>query len=87
MLTKPPLSFPGTPTDNACIESFNGSIRDECLNVHWFPVLTDAQEKLQAWQDDYNESRPHRALKNLAPKEFVGLWQNEGQQFSPQVAK
>ena len=41
-------SRPGKPTDNAIIESFNGTLRDECLNVHWFDDLTDAQRKLQA---------------------------------------
>ena len=46
------FSRPGKPTDNAFIESFNGSLRDECLNVHWFDDLTDAKEKLQAWRRD-----------------------------------
>jgi putative transposase len=68
------FSRPGKPTDNAFIESFNGSLRDECLNVHWFEDLNDAKEKLQAWQVEYNESRPHRALKNLSPREFVDQW-------------
>jgi putative transposase len=58
------FSRPGTPTDNVYIESFNGSLRDECLNIHWFADLTDANEKLKAWQYEYNESRPHRALNN-----------------------
>ncbi len=40
---------PGKPTDNAWIESFNGTLRDECLNVHWFDDLMDARRKLQAW--------------------------------------
>ncbi len=40
---------PGKPTDNALVESFNGSLRDECLNVHWFPSLEDAQEKIECW--------------------------------------
>ena len=65
------FSRPGTPTDNAYIESFNGSLRDECLNVHWFADLTDAKEKLQAWQHEYNESRPHRSLNNLSPFDFA----------------
>jgi putative transposase len=49
------FSRPGKPTDNAFIESFNGSLRDECLNAHWFADLTDAKQKLQAWQREYNE--------------------------------
>ena len=44
------FSRPGKPTDNVLIESFNGSLRDECLNVHWFNDLTDARQKLQAWK-------------------------------------
>ena len=60
-------SRPGKPTDNAWIESFNGTLRDECLNVHWFDDLTDARRKLQAWQREYNENRPHRFLNELSP--------------------
>lgn len=43
------FSRPGKPTDNALIESFNGSFRDECLNVHWFLSLEDVQEKIEFW--------------------------------------
>ena len=66
------FSRPGTPTDNAYIESFNGSLRDECFNVHWFADLTDAKEKLQAWQNEYNESRPHMLIA-LSPKSKVSM--------------
>ena len=52
------FSRPGQPTDNAYIESFNGSLREECLNVHWFEDLTDARAKLQVWKQEYNEDRP-----------------------------
>ncbi len=68
------FSRPGKPTDNAFIESFNGSFREECLNTHWFTDLTDAAEKSEAWRTEYNESRPHRALKNLSPLEFAAQW-------------
>lgn len=68
------FSRPGRPTDNALIESFNGSLRDECLNMHWFRDLTDAKDKLQAWQREYNESRPHRSLNNLSPLEYKATW-------------
>ncbi len=64
-------SRPGTPTDNAHIESFNGSFRDECLNTNWFMSLADAQEKIERWRNDYNEFRPHSALTYLAPAEFA----------------
>lgn len=62
------FSRPGKPTDNAFIESFNGSLRDECLSVNWFLSLQNAQEKLNAWKLDYNDYRPHSSLGNLTPK-------------------
>lgn len=65
------FSRPGKPTDNAFIESFNGSVRIECLNENWFLSLEDAKEKIEAWRVDYNEHRPHSALGNLAPREFA----------------
>ena len=68
------FSRPGKPTDNAFIESFNGSLRDECLNAHWFTDLADAKVKLQTWMKDYNEVRPHRALNDLSPLEFGSEW-------------
>jgi putative transposase len=68
------FSRPGKPTDNAYIESFNGSLRDECLNVHWFSTLDDARAKLEAWRQEYNESRPHRALNNQSPTEYAAQW-------------
>ena len=61
----------GKPTDNATIESFNGRFREECLNVHWFASLEDAQQKIDAFRWDYNEHHPHRALKGLSPREFA----------------
>jgi transposase InsO family protein len=61
----------GKPTDNATIESFNGRFRDECLNVHWFASLEDAQQKIDAFRWDYNEHHPHRSLKGLSPREFA----------------
>ncbi len=62
---------PGKPVDNAFIESFNGKFRDECLNEHWFQDLADARAKIGAWKTDYNEVRPHSALGNRTPIEFV----------------
>jgi putative transposase len=53
------------------VESFNGSFRDECLNVHWFESLEDAREKIEAWRIDYNDSRPHTALKEMTPTEYA----------------
>lgn len=62
-----PLSHPATLTDNAHIESFNGSLRNECLTVHWFETLPEAKQIIEAWRKDYNESRPHMALDSLSP--------------------
>jgi transposase InsO family protein len=49
------FSRPGKPTDNAFIEAFNGRLRAECLNTHWFLSLADAREKLECWRRDYLE--------------------------------
>src|SRR6185295_4794971 len=62
---------PGKPTQNAHIESFNGRLRDECLNVSWFWNLFDARAKIAAWREDYNSRRPHSALRYLTPEEFA----------------
>lgn len=69
------FSRPGKSTDNAFIESFNGSFRDECLNAHWFLSLEDAREKIEAWRQDYNTFRPHSSLDNLTPTEFSNYHQ------------
>ncbi len=61
----------GKPTDNAAIESFNGRFREECLNIHWFASLEDAQQKIDAFRWDYNENHPHRALKGLSPRQYA----------------
>lgn len=67
------FSRPGTPTDNAHIESFNGSLRDECLNVTWFASLEEARKLVEAWRRDYNESRPHMAHNGKSPAEFARI--------------
>ena len=73
-------SRPGKPIDNAFIESFNGSFRDECLNTNWFLSLEDAREKIETWRRDYNEWRPHSSLDNLTPVQYG---QKHGDQPSP----
>ena len=65
------FSRPGKPTDNAFIESFNGSLRLECLNEHWFLSLEDAREKIESWREDYNQIRPHSSLGNVTPAEYA----------------
>ena len=64
------FSRPGKPTDNALIESFNGSFRDECLNVNWFLSVDDARKKVEAWRREYNSFRPHSSLGDLTPAQF-----------------
>jgi putative transposase len=66
---------PGKPTENAYIESFNGRLREECLNQELFKDLRDAQYKLEVWQKDYNEERPHSSLADQTPKEFIAQQQ------------
>jgi len=65
------FSRPGKPTDNAFVESFNGRLRDDCLDTHWFLSLDDAPAKIEAWRLDYNTSRPHSALGQMTPHEFA----------------
>lgn len=65
------FSRPGKPTDNALLESFNGSFRDECLSVNWFLSLDDARQKIENWRQEYNDFRPHTALGNLTPTQYA----------------
>jgi putative transposase len=53
------------------LQSFNGTFRDECLNVNWFLSMEDAREKIEKWREDYNEFRPHSSLGDLTPRQFV----------------
>lgn len=62
---------PGKPVQNAFIESFNGTFREECLNQNWFVSLADAQQTIEAWRIDYETERPHSKLRDLTPREFA----------------
>lgn len=68
---QPDYSRPGKPIDNAYIESFNGSFRDECLNTNWFLSLEDARDKIEQWKNDYNELRPHSSLTYLTSADYA----------------
>jgi putative transposase len=81
------FSRPGKPTDNSYIETFNGSFRDECLNVHWFESLNEAKANIEAWRKDYNESRPHTSLNDLTPAAFAQQSADSGRKTSIQEAK
>jgi putative transposase len=65
------FSRPGKPTDNAFVESFNGTFRAECLDTHWFADLKEARQLIESWRREYNESRPHRSLDDRTPSEFA----------------
>jgi putative transposase len=65
------FSRPGKPTDNAFVESFNGTFRAECLDTHWFIDLKEARQLIESWRREYNESRPHRSLRDRTPSEFA----------------
>jgi len=70
---------PGKPVENGYIESFNGRLRDECLNVHLFFDVADARRKLLDWQRDYNARRPHGAFDGLTPDEYMRTWRKSRQ--------
>jgi putative transposase len=65
------FSRPGKPTDNAFVESCNGTFRSECLNIHWLIDLKEAKQLIEAWRQEYNESRPHASLDDRTPSEFA----------------
>lgn len=65
---------PGKPTQNAFVESFNGTFRYECLDEHWFMSLADARVKIETWRLKYNNERPHSSLGDVTPEEFARCW-------------
>jgi putative transposase len=73
---------PGKPTDNGLCESFNGRLRDECLNVNEFISIDAARQRIEAWRVDYNDHRPHGALGHLTPSEYA----KSGQKRSAEAA-
>lgn len=65
------LIEPGKPNQNAYIESFNGRLRDECLNEHWFPSLLHARTEIETWRREYNDERPKKALGGMTPSAYA----------------
>ena len=53
------------------MEALNTRFRQECLNEHWFLSVADAQERVDAWREDYNQVRPHSSLQNMTPEEAL----------------
>ena len=81
---------PGKPTQNAYVESFNGKLRDTCLNLHWFVDLDDARTTIEAWHRDYNEVRPHSALGGTPPAAYARRLVEksvavEAEEFAPRI--
>jgi putative transposase len=69
--------------ENGHIESFNGRLRDECLNLHQFLSLDDARDRIESWRLDYNHHRPHGSLGHLTPREFI---EQRQEQATPDIA-
>ncbi len=69
---------PGHPVENCFIESFNGKLRDECLNQHHFLTLAEAQQRIETWRQEYHTERPHKGLGQRTPAEYAAL-------FTPQA--
>jgi putative transposase len=67
---------PGKPTENGYIESFNGKLRKECLNQHYFTSLEEAQRLIEGWRMEYNQFRPHSSIGGLTPDAFALQWQS-----------
>jgi transposase InsO family protein len=65
------LIEPGKPNQNAYIESFNGRVRDECLNEHWFTSLAHARTVIEDWRREYNNERPKKGLGGLTPTAYA----------------
>lgn len=63
----------GKPIENAYAESFNGKLRDECLNTNWFLNLKHARDIIEEWRKDYNQVRPHSSLKDMTPMEYANM--------------
>ena len=68
---------PGRPVENCFIESFNGKLRDECLNQHHFATLAEARTVLETWRQEYHTDRPHRGLNQRTPAEYAAGWTPE----------
>jgi len=73
---------PGKPTENGYIESFNGKLRDECLNMNLFFSLADAKAALANWKEEYNTFRPHNSLGGMPPSEYTQRMENMAQSLS-----
>ena len=71
------LIEPGKPNQNAYVESFNGRLRDECMNEHWFTSLQHARVLIEQWRREYNEERPKKSLGGLTPAQYAKQFAGE----------
>lgn len=78
---------PGHPVENCFIESFNGKLRDECLNQHHFTTLAEARAGLERWRHEYNTERPHGSLDHRTPAEYAALFTPEDEESSPLILR
>ena len=78
---------PGRPVENGFIESFNGRLRDECLNVEWFVSLHDARQKLAKFREHYNHQRPHSSLADRTPAAFAELHRRLAEKASTSMGR
>jgi putative transposase len=78
---------PGRPVANGFIESFNGRLRDECLNVEWFISLHDARQKLAKFREHYNHERPHSWLAERTPAAFAELHRHAPEKASTSLGR
>jgi len=74
---------PGSPWQNAYVESFNSRLRDELLNVEVFTCLDEARVLAADWREDYNANHPHSALGMMSPARFAASWQRIGKHERP----
>lgn len=78
---------PGHPVENCFIESFNGKLRDECLNQHHFATLSEARAVVEQWRQEYNTERPHRGLAQRTPAAYAALFIPEAGHTSPMALR
>ena len=79
---------PGRPIENCFIESFNGKLRDECLNQHHFDTLAEARAHIEVWRHEYNTERPHRSLGQRTPLEYAATFTpEEGHSSTPALRR
>jgi putative transposase len=76
---------PGKPIQNAFIESFNGRLRHECLNQHYFVLLREAKTIIEDWRVEYNTFRPHGSLNGLTPEQFSNAWKENQPTETPKT--